>query len=134
MTRQRPIAVLTVTLALVLAGCLQIRFGDISSPSPSGLQKVTLMLGYQPDVQFAPFYLAQQAGYYSAAGLDVTIEQQKDADLIRLVAAGIGDVGVADATDVMISRTSGIPIKYVSTLYDRFPVAILGPNATVPTQ
>src|SRR5437867_4099369 len=133
MTRQRPIALLTITLALVLAGCLQIRLGEISSPSPSGLHKMTLMLGYQPDVQFAPFYLAQQGGYYTDAGLDVTIEQQKDADLIRLVAAGIGDVGVADATDVMISRTSGIPIKYVSTLYDRFPVAIIGPKGKVPT-
>jgi NitT/TauT family transport system substrate-binding protein len=132
MTRPRPIGVLALTLALALAGCVQIHFGTTSSPSPSGLQKVTLMLGYQPDVQFAPFYLAQQGGYYADAGLDVTIEQQKDADLIRLVASGIGDVGVADATDVMISRTSGIPVKYVSTLYDRFPVAIIGPKGKVP--
>jgi NitT/TauT family transport system substrate-binding protein len=132
MNRTRPIAVLALTLAMALAGCVQVHLGSTPPPSSREPQKVTLMLGYQPDVQFAPFYLAQQGGYYADEGLDVTIEQQKDADLIRLVASGTGDVGVADATDVMISRTSGIPIKYVSTLYDRFPVAIIGPKGKVP--
>ena len=73
---------------------------------------VTLLLGFQPDVQFAPFYLAQQAGYFADAGLEVTIEHSDD--VIRLVADGQSEFGVADATDVMIARTSGIPIKYVS--------------------
>ncbi len=40
---------------------------------------------------------------------------------------------MTDATDVMISRTAGIPIKYVATLYSRFPVALIGPAGTVPT-
>jgi NitT/TauT family transport system substrate-binding protein len=131
MTRRHSITALGLVLAIVLGACVRIGPSG-SSPSPSGPRKVTLMLGFQPDVQFAPFYLAQQGGYYTKAGLDVTIEQQKDAELIRLVAAGVGDVGVADATDVMISRTSGIPVKYVSTLYDRFPVAIIGPKGSVP--
>jgi NitT/TauT family transport system substrate-binding protein len=39
---------------------------------------------------------------------------------------------VADATDVMIARTNGIPIRYVSTLYQRFPVALIGPVGEVP--
>jgi NitT/TauT family transport system substrate-binding protein len=33
----------------------------------------------------------------------------------------------------MIARTSGIPIKYVSTLYQFFPVALIGPAGMVPT-
>ena len=132
MTFRRTTAAFPLILLIPLSGCLQVNLSASASPS-EGLRKVTLMLGYQPDVQFAPFYLAVQGGYYADVGLDVSIEQQKDADLIRLVAAGIGDVGVADATDVMISRTSGIPIKYVSTLYDRFPVAIIGPSGRVPT-
>ena len=47
------------------------------------LRPVTLLLGFRPDVQFAPFYLAQQAGYYADVGLDVTIEHKGDADLVR---------------------------------------------------
>jgi NitT/TauT family transport system substrate-binding protein len=104
------------------------------TPSPSvALRHVTLLLGFQPDVQFAPFYLAQQDGYYADVGLDVTIEHKSGADLVRLVADGQAEFGVADATDVMISRTAGIPIKYVATLYQLFPVALIGPEGTVPT-
>lgn len=98
--------------------------------SGPGLHPVKLLLGFQPDVQFAPFYLAQQAGYFRDVGLEVTIEYSDD--VLRLVANGQADVGVADATDVMVGRTSGIPIKYVSTLYEHFPVALIGAPDTVP--
>jgi NitT/TauT family transport system substrate-binding protein len=94
---------------------------------------VRLLLGFRPDVQFAPFYLAQQAGYFADAGMDVTIEHAEGGDLIRLVADGQADFGVADATDVMIARTSGIPVRYFSTLYRSFPVALIGPAGSVPT-
>ncbi len=92
-----------------------------------------LLLGFRPDVQFAPFYLAQQEGYYADAGLEVTIEHADGGELVRLVADGQAEFGVADATDVMIARTSGIPITYVSTLFQSFPVALIGPTGTVPT-
>jgi NitT/TauT family transport system substrate-binding protein len=105
------------------------------SSAPSGtteLRRVKLLLGFQPDVQFAPFYLAQQAGYFRDAGFDVTIDYSDD--VLRLVADGQAELGVADATDVMIGRTSGIPIKYVATLYRHFPVALIGAPGTVPDQ
>ena len=97
------------------------------------MRAVTLLLGFRPDVQFAPFYVAQQEGYYADAGLEVTIEHRQAPDVQRLVADGQAEFGVADATDVMIARTSGIPIRYVSTLYQRFPVALIGEAGTVPT-
>jgi NitT/TauT family transport system substrate-binding protein len=127
MRPRRPPAVLLV-VGLVLAAC-----APAQSVSPSAaLRPVTLLLGFQPDVQFAPFYLAQQAGYYAQAGLDVTIAYKSDADLVRLVGDGQAQLGVADATDVMISRTAGIPIKYVATLYDLFPVALIGRQGSLP--
>jgi putative riboflavin transport system substrate-binding protein len=105
-----------------------------ASASPSAeLRPVRLLLGFRPDVQFAPFYLAQQDGYYERAGLEVEIEHASGGELIRLVADGEAEFGVADATDVMIARTSAIPIKYVSTLYQYFPVALIGPAGTVPS-
>ncbi len=118
---------LLLILAVVLVGCT-------TSPSPSvALRPVTILLGFQPDVQFAPFYLAQQAGYFAEAGLEVTIEFKASDELMRLVATGQAEFGVADATDVMISRTTGIPVKYISTLYEHFPVALIGPAGSVPS-
>jgi NitT/TauT family transport system substrate-binding protein len=115
-----------IVLVMALTAC---------GPSASGSEEqraVTLLLGFRPDVQFAPFYLAQQEGYFADAGLEVTIEHSTD--VLRVVADGQAEFGVADATDVMIGRTSGIPVKYVSTLYDRFPVALIGPPELVPAE
>ena len=67
--------------------------GGCSSPDPTGtasvsepLRAVTLLLGFRPDVQFAPFYVAQQEGFYADAGLEVTIEHRQAPDVQRLVA------------------------------------------------
>ncbi|HET6746025.1 MAG TPA: ABC transporter substrate-binding protein [Candidatus Limnocylindria bacterium] len=137
-------AILVVVLAILFLPTLVGGPGASTTPSPSGstaasdsgspaeLRQVRLLLGFQPDVQFAPFYLAQQGGYFADAGLEVTIEHSDD--VIPLVADGQAEFGVADATDVMIARTSGIPIKYVSTLYNRFPVALIGAPDVLPNQ
>ncbi len=116
--------------ALVLVAC---QAPAAFSPAAE-LRPITLLLGFRPDVQFAPFYVAQQEGFYADAGLEVTIEHQQAPDVQRLVADGQAEFGVADATDVMIARTSGIPIRYVSTLYQGFPVALIGDAATVPAE
>jgi len=121
----RRFATAFIALAIGLAAC-----GPSASASAE-LRAVTLLLGFRPDVQFAPFYLAQQEGYFADAGLDVTIEHSTD--VMRLVADGQAEFGVADATDVMIGRAN-IPVKYVSTLYDRFPVALIGAPEAVPAE
>jgi NitT/TauT family transport system substrate-binding protein len=118
----------TLLLALVLVGCQPAP----SPEAPADLRTVTLLLGFRPDVQFAPFYVAQQEGFYADAGLEVSIEHKQAPDVQRLVADGQAEFGVADATDVMIARTSGVPVRYVSTLYQSFPVALIGEVDDVP--
>src|SRR5918999_5264766 len=121
--------VLTTLIAMVLVACQ----GPAASPSaPAELRQVNLLLGFRPDVQFAPFYVAQQEGFYADAGLEVRIEHRQAPDVQRLVADGQAEFGVADATDVMVARTAGIPIRFVSTLYQSFPVALIGLEGTVP--
>jgi NitT/TauT family transport system substrate-binding protein len=128
----RPLRLLLALVVIpLLAACECGPFAACGASAPD-LRPVTLLLGFRPDVQFAPFYVAQQEGFYASAGLDVTIEHRQAPDVQRLVAEGDAEFGVADATDVMIARTAGIPIRYVSTLYQGFPVAIIGPAADVP--
>jgi NitT/TauT family transport system substrate-binding protein len=126
MRRFRPSILL---LAFLLAAC---QSPDASVEPSAELRPVTLLLGYRPDVQFAPFYVAQREGHFADAGLEVTIEHKQAPDVQRLVADGQAEFGVADATDVMIARTSGIPIRYASTLYQSFPVALIGAAGEVP--
>ncbi|MDA8201326.1 MAG: ABC transporter substrate-binding protein [Chloroflexi bacterium] len=82
---------------------------------------LTVGLGYIPSVQFAQFYLAQQAGYYRAAGLDVTFQNKIDPDLVVLVGQGNLDAGIADGTSVIPAVSQGIPIRYIATIYGTFP-------------
>lgn len=124
--------VLLLVVALAATACAPSGSTGTAGVGPPQ-RAVTLLLGFRPDVQFAPFYVAQQEGYYADAGLDVTIEHAQAPDVQRLVAAGEAEFGVADATDVMIARTSGIPIRYVSVLFQSFPVALIGAAGEVPS-
>jgi NitT/TauT family transport system substrate-binding protein len=93
-----------------------------SSPGPSAPPTpLTVGLGYIGSVQFAPFYLAQQAGYYRDAGLEVTFQNKNDPDLVTLVGQGSIDIGVADGTSVIPAVSQGIPVRYVATIYGSFP-------------
>jgi NitT/TauT family transport system substrate-binding protein len=125
--------VLTAVVALVACQPTASPATSASPATTAPLREVRLLLSFRPDVQFAPFYLAQQEGYFADEGLDVSIEHAEGGELMRLVAEGDADVGVADATDVMIAKEN-IPITYVSTLFQSFPVAIIGPAGSVPAE
>ena len=115
MTVARPLIVLALSLAV--AAC-----GGLAAPSPSpAATPLTVGLGYIPSVQFAQFYLADEAGYYRDAGLDVTFQNESDPNLITLVGQGSVDIGIADGTSVIPAVSQGVPIRYVGTVYAQFP-------------
>jgi NitT/TauT family transport system substrate-binding protein len=89
------------------------------------LTPLTVGMGYIPSVQFAPFYLAQQSGAYAAAGLDVTLLNQIDPELITLIAQGNVDIGLGDGTSIITARSQGFPIKYAATVYADFPAIVV---------
>lgn len=103
-----------------------------ASPSSSsgasgatGSTPLTVGLGYIPSVQFAQFYLAQQAGYYTDAGLTVTLGNDIDPNLITKIGQGAVDIGEADGTSVIPAVSNGIPIVYTATLLGTFPDVVV---------
>lgn len=124
---RRIIAGVIAAIAIASAACTtgQPQPTTFGGPCRAGASDVCIELkvglGYIPSVQFAPFYLAQQRGYYSEAGLVVTFENKIDPDLIALVGQGALDIGVADGTSVIPAVSQGIPIRYVATLYGTYP-------------
>jgi NitT/TauT family transport system substrate-binding protein len=99
------------------------------SSSAAGPVTLTVGLGYIPSVQFAPFYLADQAGYYNDAGLQVTFQNKIDPDLVTLVGQGAIDVGLADGTSVIPAVSQGIPVRYVATVYRAFPSIVFAKSS-----
>ena len=107
----------------------------IASSSAGAATALTVGLGYIPSVQFAQFYLAQQAGYYAAAGLKVTLQNETDPDLITKVGQGAVDIGIGDGTSVIPAVSQGIPVVYTATIYGTFPsivIAKAGSGITAP--
>lgn len=115
-SRSRLVAVVSLCIALLVAGC-----GVVGGSASAPPTKLIVGLGFIPSVQFAPFYQAQQLGYYEQVGLDVEFQNKIDPDLITLVGQGAVDIGLADGTSVIPAVSQGIPIRYIGTYYGRFP-------------
>jgi NitT/TauT family transport system substrate-binding protein len=100
------------------------------SPAPSAFAptELTVGLGYIPSVQFAQFYLAEEAGYYEDAGLAVTFQNRVDPELITLLGQGAVDIGIADGTSLIPAVSQGIPVVYGATIYSRFPNVVFAPT------
>ncbi len=100
-----------------------------AAPGASGASgattALTVGLGYIPSVQFAQFYLAQQAGYYAAAGLTVKLGNDIDPNLVTKIGQGAIDIGEADGTSVIPAVSQGIPIVYTATMSGTFPDVVI---------
>ena len=122
----RSIAALALAASLLVAAC----GGGAASPSASAPVDLVVGLGYIPSVQFAQFYLAQQAGYYADAGLNVTLQNKIDPDLITLLGQGAVDIGSGDGTSVIPAVSQGIPVVYTATIYGTFPAVVVANAAS----
>lgn len=88
------------------------------------LRVVTLGVGYVPNVQFAPFYVAAAKGYYRQAGLDVHFSYGFSPNLLQLVGAGRDDFAIGDGTDTIIAASQGVPVTSIASMYQQLPVAV----------
>jgi NitT/TauT family transport system substrate-binding protein len=112
---------------LALAACAAPSATPAAPPAnqESGtLTPVRIAMGYIPDVQFSPFYVAQARGYYRDEGLEVTFDHSDIRD--ALVQVGQGSLTFANASgdEILLARAQGIPIKLVFQKYQAFPVAV----------
>ncbi|HEX9116602.1 MAG TPA: ABC transporter substrate-binding protein, partial [Anaerolineae bacterium] len=95
-----------------------------AAPTGRPLTKVTLAMGYIPNVQFAPFYVAQERGYFRDAGLDVNFNYGMESDLIKLVGTNQLQFMIGSGDQVVLGRSQDIPVRYVMRWYRNFPVVV----------
>src|SRR5436309_11952797 len=121
-----PFLSMLILLVLTTAACGSTTTTG-GSTSPAALTKVSIGLGYLPDIQFAPFYVAQTQGYYRNAGLDVTFHHGIVNDLIGSMVLGRDNFVFASGDEELVARSKGLKVIDVATIFQKYPVSLIVP-------
>jgi NitT/TauT family transport system substrate-binding protein len=95
-----------------------------NTPPAANGNTINIAMGYIPDVQFAPFYVAQAKGYYAAEGLTVTINHNDIRDALVQVGQGRLQFANASGDEILLARAQGIPVRMVFQTFQQFPIAV----------
>lgn len=113
---------LLMLLLAMLAACTPnaSEVGEVDALMP-----ISLPMGFVPDPQFAPFYVAAERGYFAEAGFAVTFESIFETEGIALVGANERPFAIVSGEQVLLARAQGVPVVYVLEWYQKYPIAVV---------
>ena len=116
-----------VSSILLLAGCGQEKD---SVPDPSELETIRLPMGYIPSIQYAPFYVADEKGYFAEAGFEVIFDYSFETDGVALVGAEELPFALVSGEQVLLARAQEIPVVYITAWFQDYPVAVVAKQSS----
>ena len=119
---------LTAALALGVAGCAPAAApsGTPSPVAPPPSVRATIGLSYIPNVQFAPFYVAEAQSLFGAVNATVSLRHHGATEgLFNAFTSGTEDFLVAAGSEAMQARAEGVDAIAVGAYYKAFPVDVI---------
>lgn len=127
---------LAAALALAAAGC-STGAGATTAPAsgtpsaPTGAARAVIGLSYIPNVQFAPFYVAEEQSLFSGVPATVSLRHHGSTEgLFTALTAGTEDFLVAAGSEAMQARAEGVDVIAVGAYYKAFPVQVIVPDGS----
>ncbi len=117
----KKLVLLMLGLAISLSACSSFQVKN----DADALRKIKLPMGYIPNIQYAPFYVAVDKGYFAEEGLEIEFDYSFETDGVALVGAGELPFAVASGEQVLLARSQGLPVVYTFAWYQQFPISIV---------
>ena len=124
MPRKSCVSLLLAFTALLVAGCS--KSDSSATTDPAAPTKITVQLDWVAEPEHGGFYQAQAKGYFTAAGLDVTLLQGgANAFATQKVATNQAQFGQADSTSVILAIAEGLPLTQVAAVFQQNPSVLM---------
>jgi len=126
---------LLLCISLLVSACTASTSQQPEKPPNSALTKIRLPVGYIPNVQFAPLYVAVENEYFSDVGLEIEFDYSFETDGVALVGANELQFAVVSGEQVLLARAQGLPVTYVFAWWQDYPVGVVsisGKGITTP--
>ena len=123
LSRLLKLALLPLLIALT-AACAPIAPAPAAPPEPQSPRPITLGVGFIPNVQFAPFYVGIEKGFFAERGIDLSLEYGFENDYLKLVATDELQFMIASGDQLVLGRAQELPVRYVMNWYTSYPVTV----------
>lgn len=113
------------TIMLLFTACSGVQSTPESTLTEMPLVQIRLPMGYKPNVQFAPFYVAVDKGYFRDVGIEIEFDYSFETDAVTLIGANELQFAVVSGEQVLLARSQGLPVVFVLAWWQNYPVGIV---------